>query len=108
MTILANEKGRRDKHGALSNPTSGSSVPDLRLDAVHVGGGHLADRGDFAVLDPPEAERAGDVAILVEADWADHAFVLDRLAVLDELDRLGELVLAGMDHGAVGIQHLVD
>ena len=53
---------------------------------------------DLAVLDPPQPERAGDVAVLVERDRADHAFILDRLAVLDELQRLGELVLAGVDH----------
>ena len=55
-----------------------------------------------AVLDPPQAERAGDVAVLVEADRADDAFILDRLAVLDQAERLGELVLAGVDRLAAG------
>ena len=41
-----------------------------------------------AVLDAPQAERAGDVAILVEGDRADDAFILDRLAFLDEASAL--------------------
>src|SRR5262245_5977868 len=46
--------------------SEGRSVSDLLLDGVDVGGGHLADRRDLAVLDAPQAERAGDVAIGVE------------------------------------------
>src|SRR5262245_57621166 len=100
---------RRRRNGAAPSLLSARmSVPDLHLDAVHIGGAHLADGGDFTVLDPPQAERSGDVAILIEADRADHPFILDRLAVLDELQRLGELVLAGMDDRAIGIEHLVD
>ena len=71
----------------------------LALDLGHVFGADLADSGDLAVLDPPQAERAGDVAVLVEADRADHTLVLDRLAFLDEGQRLGELLLARMDRG---------
>ena len=39
---------------------------------------------------------------LSKADRADDAFIADRLAVLDQAERLGELVLAGMDRLAVG------
>src|SRR5262249_47765524 len=83
-------------------------VAYLRLDGSHVGGRHLADGGDLAVLDPPQAEGTGDVAVFVELDGTDDAFVLDGLAVLDQGEGLGELVLAGMDDRAVGIQHLAD
>src|SRR5688572_3835960 len=79
------------------------SVADLRLDGVDVGSRHLADRGDLAILDPPQAERAGNVAILIEGDRADDTFVFDWLTVLDQLERLGESVLAGMDDLALGI-----
>jgi hypothetical protein len=47
----------------------------------------IADGGDLAVLDPPEAERAGDVADVVEGDRPDDAFILDRL-VLDQCSAL--------------------
>src|SRR5262249_8056058 len=99
-------KGRgRDRLPAGSR---GRLFPDLRLYRVDLGGGQRADSGDLAVLDLPEAEGAGDVAEFVEADRAYDPFIFDRLALLDELQRLGELVLAGMDDGAVLIDHLAD
>src|SRR5687767_14643737 len=73
--------------------TTGTAIllTDFRLELVHFGGGHLTDGGDLAVLDAPQSERTGDVAVLVELDRPDHPLVLDRLAFLDQLESLGEL-----------------
>ena len=57
--------------------------------------------------DPPEAERAGDVAVLVEVHRADDAFIPIGLPSLISCSA-GELVLAGMDHLAAGFDHLAD
>ena len=63
---------------------------------------HLGNGGDLAVLDAPQAERPGDVAVLVERDRADHAFILDRLSFLDELDRLANSSLPALTTLAAG------
>src|SRR5215213_9051988 len=42
------------------------SVTELGLDGIDVGCRHLGNSRDFAVLDAPEPEGAGYVAILVE------------------------------------------
>ena len=76
------------------------------LDLAHLVGAHFARGHDGAVLDLPQAEGSGDVAILVEGDGADHAFILDGLAFLDEGKRLGEFLLAGMDGLACRVGHL--
>src|SRR5688572_26841661 len=61
---------------ALWRHRAGPALPDawplfqLRLDLADLVGAHLADRGHLAVLDPPQAEWTGDVAILVERDRA--------------------------------------
>src|SRR4051812_17657474 len=99
--------------GALSRApfftsTVWRSIPHLRLDRVDIRRRHLADRGHFTVGDLPQAEGTGDVAVLVEGDRTDDTFILDRLAVLDQLQRLGELVLAGMDDRALRVQDLAD
>src|SRR5437773_7350380 len=99
---------RRDDESKIVAIVTYPLVPDLGLDRVDIGGGHFTDGGDFTLLDAPQAEGAGDVAILIEGNRADDAFILDRFAVLDELERFGEFLLAGMDHRALGIEHLVD
>src|SRR5688572_17615210 len=112
--------GSRGKNntGTLRRPSSfcdraASQAPcgclfELRLDLLHLVRAHLADRRDLAVLDPPQAERTGDVAVLVEADRADDPFVLDRFAFLDQRQCLCELFLAGMDRRATGRHNLGD
>src|SRR5205085_100228 len=55
-----------------------------RLKRGDVVGAHGAGGRHFALLDPPQAERPGDVAVLVEADRPDDAFVPDRLARFDQ------------------------
>ena len=77
------------------------------LQRVDVVGGHFAVGRYLAVDDLPQPERAGDVAIFVEGDGTDDAFVADRLAVLDQAERLGELVLAGKDRRAGRVDGLV-
>src|SRR5262245_51636191 len=97
------QSGRTDGTAgeAPGEMTPGTSAPpDLFQPGLDLGdllGAHLARGRDLAVLDAPQPERAGDVAVLVEGDRADDAFILDRLAVLQQGERLGELVLAGVD-----------
>ena len=69
----------------------------LCLQGVDVISCHFTIRRHLAINDLPQPERAGDIAIFVEGDWADDAFVADRLAVLDQAERLGEPFLAGID-----------
>src|SRR5690349_557911 len=52
-----------------------SAGGNLGLHGVHLVGAHFADCGDLAVLDPPQTERARDVAIFVETHPADNALV---------------------------------
>src|SRR5205823_5713536 len=78
------------------------------LDRIDLFSRHFADRRHFAALNAPQAERSGDIAILIEGDWSDHAFVFDRLALFDELQSLGELVLAGVNDFAAGAYDLAD
>src|SRR4029078_10868111 len=61
---------------------------------------HLFDRDrpvghDLAVLPLPVARRTGDVSVRVELDRPGRAEILDRLAGLDQLERLLELPRAG-------------
>src|SRR5215510_11256430 len=70
---------------------------ELRLELVDVRRRHLPRRLDVTVLDPPEAERSGDVAEAVKLDRADDADIPDGLARLQEVERFPELGRAGMD-----------
>src|SRR4030095_6102463 len=54
-------------------------VPHLRLDGGDVGGRHFADGRHLAVLDLPQTEGAGDVAVLVELHPPDDALVTATL-----------------------------
>src|SRR5438045_1181055 len=84
------------------------SVADLGLDRIDLFGCHFADRRHFAALNAPQAEGPGDIAIFIEGDRPDHAFIFDRLALFDELQSLGELVLAGVNDFAAGAYDLAD
>src|SRR3954469_6881233 len=70
---------------AWSPPKSGRSAGrDFGLHRVPLVGAHLAQGRDLAVLNAPQAERARDVPVFVEAHGTDHALVANRLAVLDQ------------------------
>src|SRR2546427_39737 len=79
-----------------AGPVRSPSVPlrglvaELGLELVDLGRGHLPGRRDLTVLDPPEPEGSRDVAVLVELHGPDHPDVADRLALLEETERLPE------------------
>src|SRR5450631_1399179 len=74
-----------------------SSFPDFCFQRIDIVGAHFANRRHFAIRDLPESERAGDVAILVEGNRANDAFIADWLAVLEQAKRLGKLRLSCVD-----------
>src|SRR5688500_19639199 len=84
------------------------SIADLGLDGVDIGSAHFADGHHLSVLNAPKAEGSGDIAILIERDRPDDAFIFDRLALHDELQGLGKSLLARMDDLALGIEDLRD
>ena len=81
---------------------------NLRLHRHHVFHRHLADGDDFTVGDAPGAERADDVAVLVELHRADDAHIAHRLLLLDQLQRARKALRPGIDHLAAGLGDLAD
>src|SRR5215216_6659672 len=107
--LSGKRKGRAPQGRGARRPNEPAlSRGSLRPNGAHLVDGHLADRRDLAVLNPPEPEGTRDVAVLVEAHGPDHALVADRLAVLDELERPLEAVGPCVDHLAVASRHLAD
>src|SRR5579863_7003615 len=110
MRGMSNPGASAMRSGASAIAGSRDAPPlwlgDLRLQRVDVVGRHFPDRRHLAVGDLPQAERPGDVAVLVERDRPDDALIADRLALLDEVERLGEVGFAGVNDGAVLVRHL--
>src|SRR5580692_6781328 len=78
----------------MPRPSPHASLGELGFDRVDVVGAHFADCRHLAVDDLPQPEWPRDVAILVERNRTDDAFVADRLTRLQEIERLGEIGLA--------------
>ena len=70
---------------------------DLLEQRAHVFEREGAVDDELLALDVPDQRRAADVAVGVELDRAGRAGIADRLAFLDQRDRLLELVRPGAD-----------
>src|SRR5204863_2350166 len=89
-------------------PPLRSLSADLGLERIDIVGSHFTDGRYLAALDPPQAEGPGDVAVLIESDGTDYALIFDRLSLLEEVERLGKFILAGMDDFAARCHHFAD